>query len=899
MIKKRHIKNTGIIMGITILSCIISAASNTKALAGSSAPDILDNNSAIYSNGLFNPCFRQAEKQEETTTPVPSSLPEETAQPDKTIKETITSSSVVSATENDITIKWDAMPEAEGYELNISYSNVNYTIETNDTTFKIPSLSTATICSYQIRYYKTILGVKTYSPMSGIFLASTTTSKVSGVSVTDRTASAPDTATIDITWDTMNDAIYKVYYKPSSESKYILSGETSLNTYTVEGLNASEKYDIYVQAYCLTEENTGEASEIISTYTCPSSVASFKIISEESHSISLSWDANPTGTSYYIYRSINDSEYELYKVSTETTLSETELNAGTVYSYKICSYLDKTNLMSPASGPLRAVTTPYVTTGLVLSGNTAESIQLSWDYNETATGYIVYRRKGSGDFEYLASTTNTSYTDTGLDSGKNYRYKIQTYADTEEHTSEFSDVQKTSTLPAQAELKGKAGYGKLRLSWKAVSGAAGYYIYQQTGDNYILINTIENPKSVSIVYENLTAGETYNYKVYAYRNAFDTEFVSEESVISVTPRVTKGTTTTPSYYKTKKALINSDAWKNIPIVKKSANYNKSYTIPGIRSTNVNGFESTSMCPQGLTFAENYLLISAYDTYNEENSVIYVMDKTSKELLTVIVLPNKTHAGGITYDGENIWITNGQKICTIDFKEVDAAAQENNIFKNINFTGIYNLGHKASFLAWYKNQIWTGNFEYTQNGKLRSYSITKTTNNEQNTTETDNEINTADPVNTEPPEDTLQTGITEDNTEATEDTNTTDSTNNNNDNSDNIDNSSIGNITLTLTQQSCVTIPPAVQGITFSGNKLILSRAYGYINELNVYKPSNTGKTNMKTGKSVKTVKMPALNEEIAILGNYIYVNFESAVPGSKALNHMDRVLAIKLKAVLK
>lgn len=899
MIKKRHIKNTGIIMGITILSCIISAASNTKVLAGSSAPDILNNNSTIYSNGLFNPSFRQTEKKEETTTPLPSSLPEETAQTDTAIKETITSSSVISVTENDITIKWDAMPEAEGYELNISYSNVNYTIETNDTTFKIPSLSTATICSYQIRYYKTILGVKTYSPMSGIFLASTTTSKVSGVSVTDRTASAPDTATIDITWDTMNDAIYKVYYKPSSESKYILSGETSLNTYTVEGLNASEKYDIYVQAYCLTEENTGEASEIISTYTCPSSVASFKIISEESHSISLSWDANPTGTSYYIYRSINDSEYELYKVSTETTLSETELNAGTVYSYKICSYLDKTNLMSPASGPLRAVTTPYVTTGLVLSGNTAESIQLSWDYNETATGYIVYRRKGSGDFEYLASTTNTSYTDTGLDSGKNYRYKIQTYADTEEHTSEFSDVQKTSTLPAQAELKGKAGYGKLRLSWKAVSGAAGYYIYQQTGDNYILINTIENPKSVSIVYENLTAGETYNYKVYAYRNAFDTEFVSEESVISVTPRVTKGTTTTPSYYKTKKALINSDAWKNIPIVKKSANYNKSYTIPGIRSTNVNGFESTSMCPQGLTFAENYLLISAYDTYNEENSVIYVMDKTSKELLTVIVLPNKTHAGGITYDGENIWITNGQKICTIDFKEVDAAAQENNIFKNINFTGIYNLGHKASFLAWYKNQIWTGNFEYTQNGKLRSYSITKTTNNEQNTTETGNEINTADPVNTEPPEDTLQTGITEDNTEATEDTNTTDSTNNNNDNSDNIDNSSIGNITLTLTQQSCVTIPPAVQGITFSGNKLILSRAYGYINELNVYKPSNTGKTNMKTGKSVKTVKMPALNEEIAILGNYIYVNFESAVPGSKALNHMDRVLAIKLKAVLK
>ena len=77
MIKKRHIKNTGIIMGITILSCIISAASNTKAMAGSSVPDILNNNNTIYSNGLFNPSFRQAKNQEENTTPLPSPLPEE------------------------------------------------------------------------------------------------------------------------------------------------------------------------------------------------------------------------------------------------------------------------------------------------------------------------------------------------------------------------------------------------------------------------------------------------------------------------------------------------------------------------------------------------------------------------------------------------------------------------------------------------------------------------------------------------------------------------------------------------------------------------------------------------------------------------------------------------------
>ena len=105
--------------------------------------------------------------------------------------------------------------------------------------------------------------------------------------------------------------------------------------------------------------------------------------------------------------------------------------------------------------------------------------------------------------------------------------------------------------------------------------------------------------------------------------------------------------------------------------------------------------------------------------------------------------------------------------------------------------------------------------------------------------------------------------------------------------------------LILTEKSDVVIPPAVQGIAFTGKNMILSRAYGYTNELNIYKPSGTGTKNMKTGKIKKTVQMPALNEEIAVLGKYIYVNFESAIPGSQALNHMDRVLAIKLKPVLK
>ncbi len=770
------------------------------------------------------------------------------AQP--TLAEKVTEAHTAKTSPNSVTVEWGSVPDAEGYEAAVSYLDysgsapreVSYVAETKDASLSI-SLNEATICSYSIRFYKTLLGEKTYSEASPVFFAATQPKKTEGLLANEESSSSADNASISISWDKMNDASYKIYYKKSSESEYRLHGESKSNTYLVDGLTPSEKYDIRVQAYCLSEENVGDASDALSLYTCPAPVENIVITKEEPYEIGLSWNENPTGNTFYIYRSVNDSEYELYTTSKETTLSETNLNPGTVYSYKICSYSEVSGLLGPNPLPARAVTTPLVATGLAASENTATSIQLNWDYNETATGYVIYRRKASADFEYLAVTSETSYLDENLEPGRNYRYKIQSYADTQDHVSDFGEVEKTSTLPAQVQLKSKAGYGKLRLYWDEIARAEGYYVYELVNGAFVLTNTISDPKSTSIQYEGLNFGETHSYKVSAYRNAFEREYVSDDSITSeVVVQEPKITDTSPLLYGTKKKTINSSAWKNVPIVKKSANYAKSVVIPGLRSTNVNGFESTSMCPQGLAFAKQFMMISAYDAAGEENSVIYVIRKSTKKLRTVIVLPNKTHASGLAFDGENVWITNGKKICTLSFEEISAAAKTKEIFKCLNFTGIYNLEEKASFLTFYGNSIWTGDFEYSKNGTLRSYLIVKP--NDGAALPSDGAIN--------------------------------------------------------LVPKSTVTIPPAVQGIAFSKKNLMLSRAYAKTSEINIYRPTNVGKAGMKLGKVKKTVKMPALNEEIDVSGNYLYVNFESATAAnSRAANHMDRVIAIKLKALLK
>lgn len=767
-----------------------------------------------------------------------SSSSEPTATPEPEFNGIVTSSSTSAVTSSAITIEWSPVQDADGYILSLTYNNSTTTIDTSETSYKITELAPATLVTYKLTcYQKNILGQKSYGQTSQEFKTCSSVTKVTGVTLSDRITSSDGQGQISLNWDTLGNASYKIYYKPKENSEFILSGITATASYTVTNLEASADYDFYVQAYCLTEENTGDASDVFSAATLPSIVSGFKSEMETETQINIIWNENTSGNYYNLYRSVNDGPYELVLQTTETSYSDVNLDPGTICSYQITSVNEHTGLESVRTGVLRCASRPTAATGVAISGETADSVSITWSENKTATGYLIYRKKGSGSYVYITSTTVPSYTDTGLDSGTNYRYKLLSYADTGDHPAlSYSNEAKTSTLPAKLTVKGKSGFGRIRLSWTATTGASGYNIYQLIDGTYQLIDTLEGKSNVSKTYENMEVGTSYYYTVSAYRNAFSQTFTGENSEqIIVKPVKTKRTTTTPSYYKTKQALLKSAAWDKVASVKKYANYNKCVTIPGIRSTNVSGFESTKMCPQAITFAGKYLLITAYDTYSEEKSVIYIIDKYTRKLLSVAVLPNKTHAGGICFDGSTVWVTNGKKISGVAYSDITQAATQKMIYKEVEYTKTYTTDYTCSFLTYYKKLIWTGDFQYTKNGTLRSYSIEN--------------------PNTE---------------------------------------------TSSLKEMSSVTIPPAVQGLTFATDgKLILSRAYGYTNELNIYKPTKTGTASMKLGKKLKTVVTPALNEGIAINATYLYVNFESALPGSLALNHMDRVVAFKLKSILK
>ena len=82
-----------------------------------------------------------------------------------------------------------------------------------------------------------------------------------------------------------------------------------------------------------------------------------------------------------------------------------------------------------------------------------------------------------------------------------------------------------------------------------------------------------------------------------------------------------------------------------------------YDIPGLTNTNVLGTNCKTMVPQGMCKMNDLVLISAYDSEGKANSVIYVLN--SDGLLATMVLPFRSHVGGLIYDGTNVWIVNGE------------------------------------------------------------------------------------------------------------------------------------------------------------------------------------------------------------------------------------------------
>lgn len=161
-----------------------------------------------------------------------------------------------------------------------------------------------------------------------------------------------------------------------------------------------------------------------------------------------------------------------------------------------------------------------------------------------------------------------------------------------------------------------------------------------------------------------------------------------------------------------------------------------YVIPGLKATYSlkNGKQNmcTDMTPQGLCIAGKYILVSAYCHNSNHNSVIYVIDKDTREFVKEIILSGKPHVGGLAYDPirEEIWLTSKRnqipELCIFTMEQLKNYNSKEN--KPIKYSYRYSIPtlSSASYLSYYDNHIYVGTFSHEiTNNKVQVFSLIRT------------------------------------------------------------------------------------------------------------------------------------------------------------------------------
>lgn len=220
--------------------------------------------------------------------------------------------------------------------------------------------------------------------------------------------------------------------------------------------------------------------------------------------IDLSWTDNASDeTGFKIERKQGTGAFaEIATVSANvTTYSNTGLNAGTMYTYRVRAYNSAGN--SSYSNEASATTQPppeqppAAPSNLTATAVSSSQINLSWtDNSGDETGFKISRKEGAnGSYSEIATAgaNVTNYSDTGLSAQTTYYYKVLAYNGAG-NSGESNEANATTDAPSSGELWTlKDGtndiyydQGKVGIGTNAPNGVL--HLYTSTKDDAILMN---------------------------------------------------------------------------------------------------------------------------------------------------------------------------------------------------------------------------------------------------------------------------------------------------------------------------------------------------------------------------------------------------------------------------
>lgn len=267
--------------------------------------------------------------------------------------------------------------------------------------------------------YKGAISIALKSPAS--------TSDTNPPSVPANLAATPVSMTrIDLAWASSTDNIGVAGYQVFRNG--IPVATTTSTSYSDTGLVPNTAYSYAIAAFDaagnVSAQSAPATASTLADTTPPSVPANLAATGVSTSQVNLSWAAstdNVAVTAYLVFR-------DGVQVATTTSLSyaDTGLAASTTYAYTVAAR-DGAGNTSAQSAPVNGTTmspdtTPPSAPSLASTGVTGSTAALAWSAssdNVGVAGYVVMR-----DGSPVATTTATSYTDTGLTPSTMYAYSV-------------------------------------------------------------------------------------------------------------------------------------------------------------------------------------------------------------------------------------------------------------------------------------------------------------------------------------------------------------------------------------------------------------------------------------------------------------------------------------------
>lgn len=323
-----------------------------------------------------------------------------------------------------------------------------------------------------------------------------------------------------IEFNKINDAYgYNILVSDNPIGPFNEFASTTNTKYTLEHLDAARNYYIKVASYKVTNNNKYESeySNTVFINTREKLLEAPNILNVQAISINevrINYEAKENASGYNIYVSNDNKEYSLL-VSDNKELSYVHNNVefGKTYYYKVSAILDNT-YEGYRSNSKKVTVNAITPQNFNVKSNGYDSILISYDEIENASGYEIYYSQDNSSFKLLVTTSNTSYKHTKLKFNKVYYYKVRSYreVDGKKVYSNYTVVMNAKALTSAPNVTiTQQDGGNVKLDFSSDKYANSYKVYL---NNNLLITT--SKKNYTI--KNLELGSHITVKVVSYKD---------------------------------------------------------------------------------------------------------------------------------------------------------------------------------------------------------------------------------------------------------------------------------------------------------------------------------------------------------------------------------------------